>query len=290
MIAIWRRAGVAALMLATALPVQADEQRLLIAPHATDERLAASDAPHLVVYEPGAPMAPLLVWLPGTHGHPATGPKGFFETVRQQGYRLLALSYPTAIGVSQVCTVQRVRTLPRCAEAFRQQRVWGDQPTSLIEDRAEDAIVPRLIALLQHLAAHDPAGQWAQYLDGDQPRWDRLVLAGQSQGGGMAAFLAQSRRVAGVLMFSGGWDHGANGQIASWYARASQTPPERWHATFHVEEPNAPTMAKIARTLGLPADHIHGLDQPVVGRNPHTEGIANPAYQPLWREALPRQP
>lgn len=286
MIAVWRRAGLAALMLAAALSARADEQRLLIAPHATDERLAASDAPHLVVYEPGVTAAPLLVWLPGTHGHPATGPKGFFDTVRQQGYRLLGLSYPTAIGVSQVCTVQRVRNLPRCAEAFRQQRVWGDQPTSLIEDRAEDAIVPRLIALLGYLAVNDPAGQWTQYLDGDQPRWGRLVLAGQSQGGGMAAFLAQSRRVAGVLMFSGGWDHGANGQIASWYSRASQTPPERWQVTFHVEEPNAPTMARIAQALGVPADHVHALDQAVAGRNPHTEGIGNLAYRPLWQAAL----
>lgn len=286
--------GLASLLTAVALaagPAWAGEpQRLLVAPHDTDARLSVDDAPHWVVYEDAAAAQPLLVWLPGTNGHPNTGPKLFFDTVLQQGYRLLALSYNTAIGVSQVCNVPRVRTLPRCAEQFRQQRVWGDQATDLIPDRAEDAIVPRLVKLLQHLAVADPAGQWAQYLDGAEPRWDRILLAGQSQGGGMAAFLAQSRKVAGVLMFSGGWDHGSNGQIAGWYARASQTPPQRWHATFHVEEPNAPTMAKIGRTLGLPAAHIHALDQPVLGRNPHTEGISNPAYQPLWREALPRLP
>jgi dienelactone hydrolase len=68
----------------------------------------------------------------------------------------------------------------------------------------EEAIVPRLTRLLQHLARTDAAGRWDQYLNGDAPRWERLVLAGQSQGGGMAAFIAQTRRVAGVIMFSGG--------------------------------------------------------------------------------------
>jgi hypothetical protein len=42
------------------------------------------------------------------------------------------------------------------------------------------------------------------------------VLAGQSQGGGMAAFIAQTQRVAGVIMFSGGWDRGPEGAIAPW--------------------------------------------------------------------------
>ncbi len=37
---------------------------------------------------------PLLVSLPGTGGQPATGPRLFFEAALQQGYRVLALSYP----------------------------------------------------------------------------------------------------------------------------------------------------------------------------------------------------
>ena len=65
--------------------------------------------------------------------------------------------------------------------------------------------MPRLTRLLHQLAEQDPAGQWAAYLDGDEPRWSRIVLAGQSQGGGMAAYLAKTRAVAGVMMFSGGW-------------------------------------------------------------------------------------
>lgn len=275
----------------SALAQAGEPQRLLVPPHATDTRLAESEAPHLVAYdrEAASSAQPLLVWLPGTNGHPATGPAKFFATVLQQGYRLVGVSYLTGEAVSQVCTQRRVAQQPRCAEQFRQQRVWGDGEAVVVGDRAEDAIVPRLTRLLQHLVKADPDGQWAPYIDGAEPRWDRIVLAGQSQGGGMAAFLAQSRAVAGVVMFSGGWDHGQGSTIAGWYKRSSQTPPTRWHATFHVGETQAGTMAQIYRVLGLPPEHIHALDLPVQGRAAHGEGITNLAYLPLWQAMLPKR-
>ncbi len=281
-----------ACMLLAALPSSAAEQRLLITPQQTDERLAADELPHLVVYDPATekPQAPLLVWLPGTNGRAAPGQRFFFETVLQQGYRLVSMTYLNSQSVSQVCVGPTLRAHPNCAGQVRQQRVWGEPQTRFIADKPEEAIVSRLTRLLQHLARSDAAGQWVQYLDGDEPRWERIVLAGQSQGGGMAGFIAQTRRVAGVLMFSGGWDHGAGGDIAAWYSRASQTPPERWHGTFHVDERQAATMARIYGRQGVPAAQIHALSQPVrPGGQPHGEGIANPVYKTLWEQMLKLQ-
>jgi hypothetical protein len=278
----------AAVLMGTA--AQAAEQRLLVPPRATDPALAEADPPHLVVYDPALADAPLLVWLPGTGGKPATGPQGVFDTALRQGLRLVGLSTITTPAVSQVCVGPVLQRQPNCAGQFRQHRVWGEPLTSFIDDRPADAIVPRLTRLLQHLAATDPAGQWQQYLDGNAPRWSRLVLAGQSQGGGMAGFIAQTQRVAGVVMFSGGWDHRPGGDIAAWYGRASATPPERWHGTFHVQEPQAGTMEQTYRKLGLAAANIHALNEPVQGRTPHGEGISNPAYRPLWEAMLKLQP
>lgn len=279
-----RLAFAALLYLATSLAL-AQPRSLPVPPQATDARLRADEAPHWIVYDP-AVAEPLWVWLPGTNGRADAAHKALFQTVRDSGFRLISLSYLDGEAVSQVCVGPRLRTHRNCAAAFRQQRVWGDASSAPIADRPEDAIVPRLTRLLKHLVETDPAGQWAGYLDGDEPRWSRIVLAGQSQGGGMAAYLAQTRSVAGVLMFSGGWDHGANRELARWYRRPSATPPERWQATYHAEEPTAQTMAQIYRTLGIPADHVHALNLPVMGRMAHTEGIGNPAYQPLWREML----
>lgn len=289
-----RLLGLALLLAPWATPVAAAERQLLVAPVSTDAELRSDEPPHLVRYEPTrrAPSpAPLLVWLPGTGGKPVTAPADFFDTALQQGYRVLALSYLNTPAVGQVCVGRVLRAHLHCAQDMRQQRVWGDAPTSLIEDRAVDAIVPRLSRLLQYLARQDAQAQWQQYLDeAQQPRWEYVVLAGQSQGGGMAAFIAQTRRVAGVLLFSGGWDRGADGDIARWYGREPLTPPQRWHATFHVDERQAPTMAQIYRRLGIPRAQIHALSLPPLRGNAHTDAIANPAYRALWSEMLKIEP
>jgi hypothetical protein len=91
-------------------------------------------------------------------------------------------------------------------------------------------------------------------------------------------------------VFSGGWDQRARGEIADWYGRVSVTPPPRWHATFHAQEPQAETLAHIYRRLGVPAENIHALGEPVQGRQPHGEGISNAVYRPLWVQMLQRQP
>lgn len=280
------------LLLAALAQAQAAEQRLLVSPHATDERLGADELPHLVAYDAEKAQAPLLVWLPGTNGRASPGPRQLFETVLQQGYRLVSMTYLNSNAVSQVCVGPTLRAQPSCAGRVRQHRVWGEPHTRLIDDKPEDAIVPRLTKLLQHLARTDAAGQWAQYLDGDEPRWERIVVAGQSQGGGMAGFIAQTRRVAGVIMFSGGWDRASSGgDIAEWYSRSSLTPPQRWHGTFHKDEPQAATMERIYRRQGVPVAQIHALSQPVrENGNPHGEGIANPVYRPLWEQMLKLQP
>ncbi len=82
--------------------------------------------------------------------------------------------------------------------------------------------------------------------------------AGEEAQRAAASFIAQTQRVAGVIMFSGGWDPGPGGAIAQWYSRASETPPERWHGSFHVLEGQAATMELIYQRLGLPASQIHG--------------------------------
>ena len=280
----------ACLLLVCLSAAQGGEQRLLIPPHLTDQRLAAEEPPHLVVYDTDKAQAPLLVWLPGTNGKAAPGQRQFFETVAEQGYRLASLTYLNDKSVSQICVGATLRSQPACAGRVRQQRVWGEPQTRLINDKPEEAIVPRLTQLLKHLVRSDAAGQWEQYLDGEEPRWERIILAGQSQGGGMAGFIAKTRRVAGAIMFSGGWDHRQDGDIADWYSRPSLTPPQRLHGTFHQEEPQAATMDRIYRRMGLPAENIHGLSLPVKARTPHGEAIANPDYKPLWVEMLKLRP
>lgn len=267
--------------------VQAQAQTLKIAPHETDSAIDQKSPAHWVMN----PFllkadAPLVVWLSGTEGTPENGPTLFYRTVLEQQFKLIALSYNSTPAVSQVCVNRKLRELPDCAARFRQQRVWGDAPNEFIRDQAHDAIASRLKKLLQHLVKTQAQSHWETYLRGDEIRWERITLAGQSQGGGMAAYLAQTRPVAGVIVFSGGWDKRNQDEIADWYARPSATAHARWFATYHVEENNAATMAKIYQVLGVPTANVFALNLPLSTQNAHGEGIRNPAYKDLWVRIL----
>lgn len=280
-------AGLLVLLIGCGLPAWAAEQRLDVAPSALDPRVAATTPPHGVRWREAAPPgAPILVWLAGTGGESTGGPQAFFDTVVAEGYRLVILSYPTTPAVAQACAAEARAQDADCARKVRQQRVWGNAPTRWIDDAEQDAIVPRLKRLLRHLAAQEaPHGAWAGYLEDGEPRWSRIVVAGQSQGGGHAAFLAKDREVAGVLMFSGGWDQAARKALAGWYRRPSTTPPARWHSTHHAEESQADRLREIDALLGIPDAQRHALHEPVA-RNAHTEGVRNLAYRPLWQSML----
>lgn len=80
----------------------------------------------------------------------------------------------------------------------------------------------------------------------------------------------------------------APGEIADWYAKPKATQPERWFATYHVEEPTAKAMAEIYRTLRIPAANVGIFDKPIRGAKAHGEGLSNSAYQSWWKYALGR--
>jgi hypothetical protein len=268
--------------------VRAEIVRLDVRPSATAPDIKAADAPHIVLFDQSNANGDLLLWLPGTSGRPHLTPQlSFPQFAAQQGYRVIMLSYITDQGVSNICVGKNLRGNRSCAEDFRRKRIFGGEGFSLIDDQPHDAIVYRLTRLLQQLKETRKDEHWEQYLNDDgSPRWERIAVAGQSQGGGHAAFIAKSKPVARVIMLSGGWDMSAPGQIADWYAKPSATPAERWYAAFHVEEPAARTMADISRALNVPAANVGVLDKPVRGAKAHGEGLSNPDYLPWWKLAL----
>ncbi|MEQ9297183.1 MAG: hypothetical protein RIF33_01400 [Cyclobacteriaceae bacterium] len=176
-----------------------------------------------------------------------------------------------------------------CTEKFRTKRIYGDNLTPLNADEPQDAIVNRLTKLLIYLREFDKRGNWDIYLENDTLRWDQLTLTGQSQGGGMAAFIAKDRLVDRVITFSGGWDYSAEKNIAKWYYKESVTPTERWYGTYNIAEPSAAVLDQTYRAMAIPDGHVYPLDKEVRnGRRAHVEGVKNPAYQDTWIEMLGR--
>jgi len=134
---------------------------------------------------------------------------------------------------------------------------------------------------------HDPSGQWQHYLDAkNQPRWENIALAGHSQGGGMALFLAKSISVFRVLDFSGGWDLAGIDRLADWYSIPSKTPTERLFAVYNKKEPEAELLKESYRNAQISKEHIFGLDGPGRSETAHGQGVHNLIYKDLWIKML----
>jgi len=172
-------------------------------------------------------------------------------------------------------------------------RLYGDRTLgdATVDNTPAESIVNRLVKLLQYLDRNHPDGGWS-YLENGQPNWRRIVVSGQSQGAGMAAFIAKQHEVARVILFSSPWDYvDARGQreLAPWLAQPSKTPSNRWFGGYHARENMANLLARSYAQLQIPRDHtrVFNNDLPAGNRprggNPfHGQGLFNRANAEQW--------
>ena len=281
-----------AMALAGCGAISANAQEYRILPSAANAAVKQFDKPHMVIAPDKRSMdAPLAVFLPGSGGWGAGAPR-MLNYISSRGYRAIGLSFVTLPSISQVCPRDPD---PDCAADFREMRTYGTGDFTKRKNSYADSIVGRLVDLLKHLDAEHPEENWAQYLNGDQPRWDRLVLTGQSQGGGMAAFIAKEHLVHRVVMFSPGWDiTGKPARLASWWSDPSVTPLDRYYGGFHKKEKTARLLDQVYSALRVPEDYIVRFDLEMTKEraerakrrespNPyHTQGIGDPRYTKDW--------
>lgn len=257
-----------------------------VTPSTTDPRIRHDDFPDWVMFDPRprAP-APLVLFMPGTHGRPGNRDElPLMNLIVAQGYRLAWISFDNDISVSKICPHAPDAN---CSMAFRRMRVEGLGPAPVTNPPAE-SIVSRLVHLLRYLDSTHPGEGWGAYLVDGQPDWQRIVVAGHSTGAGMAAYLAKTRDVARVVLFSSPWDDihlpGQPRRTAPWLAMPSATPATRWYAEYHRDEHTAPLIADAYAALRIPPDHIRvfTLGQPAdYARHAHD----NPFHKLTIRDA-----
>jgi acetyl esterase/lipase len=256
-----------------------------VVPSAIDPSVRRFDEPHYVVFDRTAKAdAPLLVFMPGTGGRPQNT-SVFANVAARQGYRVIGLEYVDTPAVAQVCP--RVPD-PDCSEKVRRKRLYGEDVTALVDDRADESIVARLTTLLIALDRDHPNEGWSRYLKEGKPDWPHIAVSGLSQGAGMAAYIAQRTLVARVVLFSSPWDnYGPRRTLAPWVTRGvGATPAERWYGAYHQKEQTADVIARAYSALGIPSAHVH-----VFTLEPAAANSANP-YHPsvVGNGATPRAP
>jgi hypothetical protein len=267
-----------------------------VAPHDTDPAITRFDEPHYIVFDSSkSRSSELLVFMTGTGGNPANV-SAFLNVAADQGYRVIALAYNDVPAVVQVCAQNPD---PACSAKVREKRIFGSDLTALIDDRPAESIVNRLVKLLKELDRTHPSEAWDQYLTGSEPNWGKIIVSGHSQGAGMAAYIAQRKRVARAVLFSSPWDnYGPFQSIAPWVdAGPGATPPDLWYGAYHAKENTASLIARAYSALRIPSAHIRVFKlepKRVMGANPyHLSMVGNlttprdandaPAFAGEWR-------
>ena len=278
----------AALALLALAPASDPVVGFQVVPSKADPNVKAFDDPSTIFAAADLPPdAPLVVFLPGTSGK-AEYNNAILRFVAGLGYRVIGLTYDNAPAVVQACIADPD---PDCAGDFREMRSFGTGKSKAVTNPVAEAIVPRLVALLRVLDRGQPKAGWGGYLAGDSLAWDRIVLSGQSQGAGMAAWIAKRHKIRRVVLFSSPWETSGRERLpAPWIGQPGATPIARWQAAYNSREKTVPLIQHAYAALGLPDAQVHvlTLDLPqgfgANSPNPyHGAGIRDPRYAEVWR-------
>jgi hypothetical protein len=216
--------------LAAARSAGAAVQEYAVPPQATDPAIDNWLEDHYAAIDPGALQQDrLFVFLPGSYAKPL-GSRMILREGAARGVRSIGLRYPNNWMVVDFCGNNAA-----CYEQFRLEVIDGIDRTSTIDISPANAITNRLVKLLQYLDANHPAQGWGQFLAGGEPRWDSIVIAGHSQGGGYANMLGREEAMAGVMLIAAACDR-ANGQPAPWQAAPRQTPAANYFSFIHKKD------------------------------------------------------
>jgi hypothetical protein len=184
---------------------------------------------------------------------------------------------------------------PDCNANNRWEALIGeDVSTDIVASRADSA-EGRVVAILQHLIDDDPGGDWGYYLDGDELRYEDIIIAGISHGASSSGLYASRRPFWRAVMHSGGWGNPGD---------APMTPLTLWYGFAHTDDPDFDPIADSWDNAGMlgerasidgqsaPYGDAHKLITSEANRYPHCSVAVHESspmsggsyvFEPGWR-------
>ncbi len=162
----------------------------------------------------------LFVFLPGTTGYPAVY-KLIVKKAASLGYHSIGLMYPNN---SDLYTASASSTDNTQFGKCRQEIFDGTDQTSGVSVNADNCIKNRLYKLLLYLQTLHPDQNWQQFMSNGEVDWSKCIVAGHSQGGGHAWYIAKQVSVERAISFSSIDWNSALSQSAAWVFNPGATP------------------------------------------------------------------
>ena len=168
----------------------------------------------------------LFIFLPGTTGYP-TNYKLIVKQAASQGYHAIGLMYPNDPSIYTASNNDTTNTqFAKC----RQEIFDGTDQTSGVSVDTNNCINNRLYKLLLYLQRTYPAQNWSQYISNGQVVWSKCIIAGHSQGGGHAFFIAKRVLVDKAISFSSiDWNSALN-RSATWVTQSGATSINKFYS------------------------------------------------------------
>ncbi|MFZ5821251.1 MAG: BPSS1187 family protein [Chloroflexota bacterium] len=220
-----------------------------VLPSETDSAIIQWNEPHIVCTPDQANQrGELFVFLPGTGALPSYYSQ-LMQTAAEAGLHVIDLRYPNDEGVNfEICPNDPD---DNCHQYVRQETMQGVDVSPHIAVDSKNSIEARLQSALTHLAVQAPAEGWEQFLENGSLRWNAMVVAGHSQGGGHAVYFAKLHPVKRVIAFT--WVDVRKRELASWVTNMpSATPAENYYLLWHQDDqPIAGYQPELMNALGL---------------------------------------
>jgi hypothetical protein len=205
--------------------------------HTTDSLIRASDEPHFAYLATGIALRnKLLLFLGGTN----TAPKyfiGFPKAAASLGYHVVNIEYPNGVTV-RACEDESDM---KCFNEYHEEIIFGKDVSPFVEVDEHNSIANRVLALLQHLHAEHPGEGWNQYYSGSSLKWSAMAVAGHSQGGDHAAYIAYKHSIDRLIVMCSPNDYSKKyNRPAAWCREAFATPASKFYGLMHKRDELVP--------------------------------------------------
>jgi hypothetical protein len=279
----------------------AQVQVISVNPVQTDAKVLSIHGDHVAYIDTAVkPLHKLLLMLVGTDAA-ASHNVPFFNFAASLGYHVISLDYKNTV-ITTVCSNSEDSA---CFTGFRQEIIFGDPVSPLVEVDSINSIYHRFHTLLIYLSKKYPKQGWQQYISTNGIQWPKIIVAGHSQGAGHAAYLGKKFPVNRVLIFAGPQDYLVRFHSpAGWLSQKGKTASSNYFAFLHVKDPydfNKQKADCLKLMQDIKADTIlvqpgagvtkgkHILVTSIETANPH-ESMMQPAFEKAWAYLLSANP
>jgi hypothetical protein len=221
---------------------------VLVKPMETDNNYSATEESHYVVRNNKTHLNKLLLFIGGSYSVPKN-----YNAVCDHGATIgldvISLSYPNEIAAAPLGTSSDRLIF----DNYREELCFGSQVSNEVSVNQLNCIATRTAKLLLYLKNKYPDQNWGQYLSSTNAiLWNKLVVAGHSQGSGHACYLGKKNLVDRVVMFSGPNDYSIfYSSAANWLSQSGQTPLTKQFSLLHTQDEIVPFNHQVANTRAL---------------------------------------